>query len=994
MRLTKRYSFRSDIVKSFHRLRAISHKSYGTILISPKDLLMPRMRILDSLEQKAFDAPPVFNSVERKKYFYLPAELNTFSERLRTPTNQVCFLVTLGYFKAANRFFVRTIYETDIDHVANQLGIPHRHIDIQSYEETTYRRHKQELIRGIESGLTDHQRQVLDSLFEKQEVIDADNPISQVQRNKLTLLKTFSQSTRPSKIKTNIQDLQTLRKLYQDMEQVIASLDLTHDGMRYYAHSVIKSEIFQVSRRTDEDRYLHVLAFITHQYFRLQDALIDAYVQVLQSTLNSVQREHKEKCYLDRLQRHQSIRDFVDTLATGLISAFSEIQTITGSSTLNDAEKIARIQVVLSQGEPQRSRIEGQITQFKQISETALKDADFYAILESRSLKLQNRVADIIKDAVFTPDSAPNALMTAIQDYKQRDGMVDKHAPMTFLSSHEQEMIFDAEGKFRVSLYKALFFIKIVDAIKAGTLNLSHSYKYRSLDDYLITPDAWAKNRDEYLKRADLEEMTDCKKTLNQLAQLLDGQYHHTNLNVLHNKNPFLKFRADGAFSISTPKAETTESQAPGLVFPEQRYIPLMEILSTVNHITGFLDTFEHWQVKYNRAKPPERSFLAGIMGYGCNIGPSKIAQISTHITQSELDNTINWYFSIDNIQNANDKILAFLDRLELPNLYRNHPEMLHTASDGQKFEVRNDSLNANYSFKYFGQGKGVSVYSFIDERHLLFHSTVISAAEREAAYVLDGLMHNDVIKSDIHSTDTHGYSEVIFGAMHLLGFSYAPRIKKLKDQRLYAFQKRKEYEAQGYRILPDAYIDIKLIEEHWEDILRFIATIKLKETTASQLFKRLNSYSKQHVLYRALKEFGKIIKTIFILKYIDDVAFRQAIEKQLNKIEHVHRFTKAVSFGNNQEFIQGDKQEQDIAEGCRRLIKNAIICWNYLYLSQKITEERDPECRQTLLEAVTNSSVVTWRHINLHGEYDFSEEKLQDSIGFQLSKILALNVA
>jgi hypothetical protein len=57
-------------------------------------------------------------------------------------------------------------------------------------------------------------------------------------------------------------------------------------------------------------------------------------------------------------------------------------------------------------------------------------------------------------------------------------------------------------------------------------------------------------------------------------------------------------------------------------------------------------------------------------------------------------------------------------------------------------------------TFKYFGQNKGISVYSFVDERHLLFYSTVISSSEREAAYVIDGLLHNETIKSDIHSTD------------------------------------------------------------------------------------------------------------------------------------------------------------------------------------------------------------------------------------------------
>jgi hypothetical protein len=78
------------------------------------------------------------------------------------------------------------------------------------------------------------------------------------------------------------------------------------------------------------------------------------------------------------------------------------------------------------------------------------------------------------------------------------------------------------------------------------------------------------------------------------------------------------------------------------------------------------------------------------------------------------------------------------------------------TSSDGQKFEVRADSLNANYSYKYFGKGQGVSVYTFRDERDLLWYSTVFSSADRESAYVIDGLMHNEVVKSDIHSTESY----------------------------------------------------------------------------------------------------------------------------------------------------------------------------------------------------------------------------------------------
>ena len=121
-------------------------------------------------------------------------------------------------------------------------------------------------------------------------------------------------------------------------------------------------------------------------------------------------------------------------------------------------------------------------------------------------------------------------------------------------------------------------------------------------------------------------------------------------------------------------------------------------------------------------------------------------------------------------------------------------------------------------------------------------------------------------------------------------------------------------------------------IIQFWDDILPFIATIKLKETTASDIFRRLNSYSKQHRLYQALKAFGQILKSHFILRVIDELALRMAIERVLNGIEHVHRFTRAVSVGNPREFLQAEKQEQEMAEACKRLVKNCIICWNYLY--------------------------------------------------------------
>ena len=62
---------------------------------------------------------------------------------------------------------------------------------------------------------------------------------------------------------------------------------------------------------------------------------------------------------------------------------------------------------------------------------------------------------------------------------------------------------------------------------------------------------------------------------------------------------------------------------------------------------------------------------------------------------------------------------------------------------------------------------------------------------------------------------------------------------------------------------------------QHWDEILRMIAIIKLKEVTASDLFRRLNSYSKQHALYRVLKAFGQVPKSLFILQVTHDPVLR-----------------------------------------------------------------------------------------------------------------------
>jgi TnpA family transposase len=252
--------------------------------------------------------------------------------------------------------------------------------------------------------------------------------------------------------------------------------------------------------------------------------------------------------------------------------------------------------------------------------------------------------------------------------------------------------------------------------------------------------------------------------------------------------------------------------------------------------------------------------------------------------------------------------------------------------------------------------------------------------------------MNNEVPEYQIHSTDTHGYTEQIFAATHLIGVDFAPRIKKVGDQKIYSFSAKRTYQKKGYKILPSRTINKKLILKHWDEILRFMATIKLNKVTASQLFSRFNSYSSSNSLYKAFKEFGRIIKSKFILTYYDDVQLRQQIQKQLNRVELSNKFAHAVFFDNDQAFQDGEQDEQEISTACQVLIQNCIILWNYLYLSNLIISTTDKEMRTDLIEAINQGSVITWQHVNLRGEYDFRKRAANDS-KFDMQKIRNLKI-
>ena len=873
-----------------------------------------------------------------------------------------------------------------VEHCAdNKIVIP-GYSKLSSYITDYYNYYEKQLIDILDKTLNSEQKSLLDALLKPESMEEASS------RAPITQLKAINQSVKPGDIKKNVEVFEHIKGYYLKLNPLIEVLNLTDQAVEYFATWVKKAQTFQLNSFANPFKtYLYTMAYLKHQVYLRHDTLIDIFLSAVSSHQSKIVSELKKLDKAEQTQRNYAIKTI--THSNKELTRFSEsVVDIVSHDHLSNQAKLKALESIVEEHlKSFDEKVRERNLKMQEYLEMVQGTQRYFEIKESLSIALQRRVSDILKTLSLSGKSTDSSLVEAIEHFKLTDGNLGKQPSMTFMSEEERQAV-NAKNGFKVSLYKAILFQHIAEAIKAGALIFQQTYKHKGIFDYLIDETIWKQNRDKLLETAGLKKFADVNAVLKELKQQLSQKYTEVNTRLVSDENPLLAVE-NGKLKVKTPKIDNDDFAFVGETLMQNGFVPIQTILSDVNAVCRFSDCFTHFSNKSFKMRPGQKLILAGIIGKGCNLGLNRMANISNKsITEDMLNNAVTWFFDLDNVNAASNKINDYIDRLALANAYKYNPDETHTSSDGQKYYVAVDSLNSTYSFKYFGKDKGSTIYTFMDEKQRLFYSTVISASEREAAYVIDGLVNNDVIKSDIHSTDTHGYTESIFGTTYFMGIAFAPRIKGVTNQKIYDFDTQKSHREKGHIILPKRAIKQKLIINHWEDILRFMVTIKLKKSSASQLFSKLNSYTRDIPLYNALKEFGALIKSNFILTYFDDVGLRQRVEKQLNRIELSNKLAKAIFFANNQELQEGEPGEQQMAAACKMLIQNAIVLWNYLYLSEYLANLTDEQEKEKASQSIINGSVLTWRHINLHGEYHFERESANDPT-FDVDKILSLTI-
>jgi len=160
-----------------------------------------------------------------------------------------------------------------------------------------------------------------------------------------------------------------------------------------------------------------------------------------------------------------------------------------------------------------------------------------------------------------------------------------------------------------------------------------------------------------------------------------------------------------------------------------------------------------------------------------------------------------------------------------------------------------------------------------------------------------------------------------------------------------------------------------KLIIENWPDILSAVATMAAGVMPPSQLLRKFASDPRQHELALALREIGRIERTLFIIDWLLDADMQRRANVGLNKGEAHHALKNALRIGRQGEIRDRTAEGQHFRIAGLNLLAAIIIFWNTKHLGHAISARKlsGLDCSTELLSHI---SPLGWAHILLTGEY------------------------
>jgi len=799
----------------------------------------------------------------------------------------------------------------------------------------------------LAANLDDDLRQQLDQLLEP-------DP----ERGNLTPLSWLRRAAR-----SNSADhiLETLSKLtaVQDWDIDTWGLaDLPPARTQYLVGIARRSSNQALQRKIGQQRYPILMAFLADARQQLTDEALDLFDSRLAETERSARRE---------LKAYQV--EMSETLQRMLWTLSKVTKVVLDDDVADDAVRDRVFQTIPRD----------QLTALVAAIDQQQHSRDKLHFINTRYSYLRRFFPTLLRTLTFRAYQVPDTLLEAIdilhsinEDDSPSPSQLDD-VPTDFVPREWQTRVLNRDGSVNRRAYELCVMWTLRAALRSGRVWVEHSHRYTHLDTYLMPKSVWQKQRDIFFDLVPLQ--ADSQEHLKALQAQLEKAYRDLDDQLpsdeaLHIEDDRVVLTPFDADDHDSPLSDQLQSMMPRVQLPE--------LLHEVDTWTRFSHHFEHAGGSRSRIEQFDRHLYAVMLAQARNIDFQQMVDV-VDLTYTQLLWCNTWYVREETLTGATADLVNYQYRQPLSHYWG---DGRFSSSDGQRFAVAVRTKNATPLPRYFGFGRGLTFLTWTSSQYSQYGTLVTPPTHGEAAYTLDKIMDNESdLEIQEHTTDTGGYTDLLFALFDLVGIQFAPRLADVGDTRLYRVTRNLRYH--HIDTLKLHTLNLDLIHDNWDDMLRLAASLKFRWTRPSLIIRKLQAFRRQHVLTQALQEYGRLVKTLFILRYFHSETYRRRIASQLNKGEKLHALRGHIHSANRGMIRKKYPEAHLNQANCLNLIVNAVIVWNTVYM-QAAVEHLRLTGQQITEDELSHLSPVRFEHINVHGKYSFDISGPLDANGLR----------
>lgn len=596
-------------------------------------------------------------------------------------------------------------------------------------------------------------------------------------------------------------------------------------------------------------------------------------------------------------------------------------------------------------------------------------------------------IFELVRSLELQSTSQDRSLPVALEFVLKHEQRRSKYLPsddldLSFISERWRRLVVEQRGEkqvlSRVHL-EVCIFTYLAAELKTGDVSVAGSEQYADFREQLLSWSECESQLASYGMQSDLpvtaesfvaalkQQLTEVAQTVDQICQ--DGSQ--------------ITINEVGAPVLRRLVAQVKPSGADELEAKIWERLPERSVLDILCNVEHWLNWTRHFGLASgSEAKldqPTERYILA-VFGYGCNLGPYQTARHTRGLINGQMLSRINrLHIQTSQIEAAMRELINAYNLLPLPKCWGTGNR---AAADGSKFQIHENSLMSEYHIRYGGYG-GIA-YHHVSDTYIALFTHFITCGVWEAVYILDGLLKNSSdIQPDTLHADTQGQSVTVFALSYLLGIKLMPRIRNWQDYTFF----RPSSDA-VYKYIDPLFTDVvdwKLIQTHWQDLIRVTLSIQAGKLMPSTILQRLGSNSRKNRLYQAFQALGQVVRTLFLLQYISDRALRQEITACTNIVEGYHNFLDWLFFGKQGVITDHDPEEQEKRLKYLDLVASAVIFQNTVDISAAVRSLVEEEY-QVDRELLSTLSPYLTRHLKRYGDYVVDLTTIPEPLDFAVS--------